>query len=194
MKKKILISCLLMFFIVGVVFGVASAETDLREVSWGMNQDEVIDVEGTPEESTDNELVYDIEISGVDLFLAYEFIDDTLVKAHFVNNENYMDDSHYYDDYKTLNDSLKQIYGNPDEEIENWDTDMFESMYSEKMGFQIGVVEFVTTWEKERIKIAHILTKEDILDSTHGFMYESLVPEHQDLIESAEQEELEEQL
>lgn len=183
-----------MLFIVGVVFGVASAETDLREVSWGMNQDEVIDVEGTPEESTDNELVYDIEISGVDLFLAYEFIDDTLVKAHFVNNENYMDDSHYYDDYKTLNDSLKQIYGNPDEEIENWDTDMFESMYSEKMGFQIGVVEFVTTWEKERIKIAHILTKEDILDSTHGFMYESLVPEHQDLIESAEQEELEEQL
>lgn len=183
-----------MFFIVGVVFGVASAETDLREVSWGMNQDEVIDVEGTPEESTDNELVYDIEISGVDLFLAYEFIDDTLVKAHFVNNENYMDDRHYYDDYKTLNDSLKQIYGNPDEEIENWDTDMFESMYSEKMGFQIGVVEFVTTWEKERIKIAHILTKEDILDSTHGFMYESLVPEHQDLIESAEQEELEEQL
>lgn len=194
MKKKILISCLLMLFIVGVVFGVASAETDLREVSWGMNQDEVIDVEGTPEESTDNELVYDIEISGVDLFLAYEFIDDTLVKAHFVNNENYMDDRHYYDDYKTLNDSLKQIYGNPDEEIENWDTDMFESMYSEKMGFQIGVVEFVTTWEKERIKIAHILTKEDILDSTHGFMYESLVPEHQDLIESAEQEELEEQL
>ena len=191
--KKILIFWLVLLFII-VFTGTGLAETDFRNVTWGMSQEEIIEVEGTPVESSDKKLIYNIEISGVDLVLVYEFIEDILVKSKFVNNENYMDDSHYYDDYKTLNNSLERVHGNPNEEIANWDMEMMEAMYSEKLGFQIGVVEFVTTWEKERMRVIHVLTKEDIFDSTHGFVYESLVPEHQNLIDSAEQEELEEQL
>jgi len=192
--KKLFIIMLSLFIIIGTLSSTVMAETDFRGVSWGMSEEKVSSIEGTPDRTGEDYLDYLIKISEVNLALRYHFIDDSLVKASFINNENYMDNGQYYNDYKTLNNSLKQVHGEPNQEITNWEYDMFEAMYPEKMGFELGMVSFYTNWEKERTKINHILTNEDILKAAHGFIYESLVPEHQELMSDAEQEELEQQL
>ena len=192
--KKSLFFILILIIIIAMSTGSVLAETDFRGVSWGMSEEEVTNIEGIPDRTEEDLLIYDIEISGVDLLLRYKFIEDTLVQATFYNNENYIDNSQYYNDYQTLNNSLKQVHGDPQKEIANWDSSMAKAMHSEKMGFELNMVEFLTNWEKERFSINHILTNEDFSNAVHAFIYESLVPEHQELIKTTEQEELEQQL
>lgn len=57
MKKKILVITLL-FLLVGSACIFAEENYDIRQLKWGMSKDEVIEIEGIPNRSNEDELVY----------------------------------------------------------------------------------------------------------------------------------------
>lgn len=199
MKRKRLILVIIMTLLLSGISLVGAEQTskeevgeyDFRNVRWGMSKEEVIMQEGTPDERNEDMLIYKIEISGVSLGLKYKFIDDVLVEALFGNIEKYISTGSYYDDYQTIKKALTAVYGPPNRDIARWDDSLFKAAYSEKMGFQLAVVSFMTEWSTDHTLIQHILRSKEMLDATHAFKYQSLISEHQELIKKKEQAELE---
>lgn len=192
---KWLYVCILVLIAGAILSGVAVArEYDFRTVKWGMSQEGVIEKEGSPVDRSEDMLIYKIKVSGINLVLGYQFIDGILVKAAFKNNERYIDVGNYYDDYQTIKRALTDVYGAPDRDAAMWDDDMFKQMWSEKTAFQIGFVWFFSEWNMERTMIRHILRKEDFLSASHSFLYQSLLDEHQQLIDRVRKEELKRKL
>ena len=68
------------------MFGMAdAAQTDFRNIRWGMTKIEVMASEsGTPESFTGPELTYRTTMLGKEIYLIYEFIDNKLIHAIYV--------------------------------------------------------------------------------------------------------------
>ena len=104
------------------------AESDFRQVSWGMTPEEVEQAETrakklyavSDEQSPFSSLVYDANIAGKAFSLEYIFLNGKLNRAILVGQGNYVNKNNHVSEYETLKKMLTERYGAPTEDETTW--------------------------------------------------------------------------
>jgi hypothetical protein len=95
-------------------------DADFRNVKWGMSPDEIRNCETIhlemEVEGRGTVLKGDTKIGGKNCVLIYSFLDNKLMRALYNFTELYADSDSYYDDFQSVDEMLKDIYGKPIEE------------------------------------------------------------------------------
>ncbi|MDG5816662.1 hypothetical protein QA601_16310 [Chitinispirillales bacterium ANBcel5] len=116
-----------------------AATNAFRNAKWLMSPEQVKDSEtATLERETENTLVYDVTIHGIKSTLTYMFSDDQLTSIRCNFNYSHSNPNRYYKDFESLKNKLISDYGNPQEDEQNWQNDMYRDNTS-RWGFAIGV-------------------------------------------------------
>jgi len=149
---------------------------DFRNVKWGMSLEEVISIEGEPDDSGDTGLLYlDVDVAGFNPSLLYEFNDEgKLYTGCYFFNHPHTNKNDYIYEYNTLFKKLTSIYGDAIEDREVWKNDLFRDDPSE-WGFAVsaGHLAKLARWETDTTRITLILTG-DNFDISFALIYESL--------------------
>lgn len=138
-----------------------NTDPDFRSIRWGMTEDEVISLEGTPDYTGKPEgqearyIGYDTTLMGNKVILAYYFGPDGLYEARYVWAESHNNEIMYIEDYDNVRDQLTKKYGDPwyDEEI--WDSTGNKEYYSDKKGkaLSFGHLSYETDYRTSRTDI-----------------------------------------
>lgn len=190
--KKIILFILVLLLLLPITVN-AQNDSDFRNLNWGMNRQEIIEVEGKPIDEFDDALVYQVTIGGTDYTLYLNLIENELVRAIYGNSNDYIDKNAYYDDFTSINNSLEDLYGKPDTSNDNWRDDNLKGIYSKETAFQLGQIDFLRIWNLEKTKIVHSLNMKNF-EATHYFAYTSTLNKHQNLIEEESKEKTSNQL
>ena len=166
----------------------SAQEFDFRASSWGMKTADVLTLESDePIYSSADRLTFSIDVANIEARLFYNFIDNILVDAGYHFTEEHSNDNKFIDDFDKVKSILQRKYGEPDEEVSHWSSDLYkadEDMY----GFAIsaGELTMAAIWNTERTTISLVLFG-DNYKITHAVLYKSTA--HADLIERKKQEE-----
>jgi len=110
-----------------IVIDEGSADTNkyragsrLKNIRWGMNQEQVMINEGRPLDREDTgestTLKYDAELMDRSCFLTYFFSEDNLTRAVYYFSEKDLEKTLNREDHNSIKNALIQKYGNPKEE------------------------------------------------------------------------------
>ena len=133
-------------------------EKQFREARWGMSKEEVIRLEGAPDQMVElgelEMMMYQERIKEMDCFIEYIFEKDRLIKGkyNFVVKHEYKND--YFRDYKKVKEYLAEVHGKPPLDNINWLNPQYKEDYS-KWGFalSLGHLEYNSLWSYQKTEI-----------------------------------------
>lgn len=151
-----------------------ASASDFREVTWGMSQSEVKKTETTaPVAQRKEYLAYKGKVAGFSSIIYYTFIDDKLVYATYLLNEQHLNSNDYIHDYKTLKTKLTKKYAQPTKDGLQWKDDMYKSDPTHwGMAVAMGQLSYFAIWGTETTSVSLILTG-DNFKSTVVIRYDS---------------------
>lgn len=144
-----------------------------RKVNFNMSQAEVMKSEDMePMYISDETVVYDTTIAGLDCYLLYYFVNNKLVGAIVDNQEKHTSDERYIDDYNSMKERLTSKYGQPSSDNEKWDTNDHKSYYADKKGKAVAYefLTLTTIYDTDDMKIIMTL-KGDNYNISHSIGY-----------------------
>ena len=159
--QGILIAVLMMVFFSVILY--SESKFDFRKVSWGMNRDKVkstekLNIIG----ENDKILVYKAVSLEKNVNIVYIFVNDKLVRAKYVINEEHTQKNDYIRDYKEFKDILIKIYNEPLNDNIIWLDDLYKNDPSKYgLAVSIGHLSYWSNWETERTKIICMLRGEN---------------------------------
>ncbi len=106
-----------------------------------------------------NLIGYKTKVIDKDVFIAYFFIDNQLVRTRYVLAESHSNKNDYIQDYKDFKAILEKKYGKPKLDETIWKNDLYKDDYS-GWGTAIGMGHLVyySSWETKETNITNILT------------------------------------
>ncbi len=126
---------------------------DIRNVNFGMSQDEVINNEHAKLVHSENEiLVYETSVMGLNTILGYKFNHNQLALAMYSFND--------LDGLGVLREQLSKKYGEPHIEI-NWKNPLLEGSIEFSQAVLLGLCTIYLTWNNGKIKVEMIIEKEE---------------------------------
>ena len=144
-----------LFLVVGASVSVAD---DFRNSTWGDSREAVRAAAGEPARPSNDELVYDVSLKGLNAVLLYTFTDGKLSGAVYFFREPHSNASSYVIDYLALNDLLTEKYGKPQYDKDIWSNTRYEDdPFQWGTALALGHLSKQTIWETERTKISHAL-------------------------------------
>lgn len=130
----------------------SGTKTHFRSTRWGMNQAQVVRLEGSPnyrENSGGLDIIqYPQTILDMDCMIGYVFADNKLAKAKYSFLANYEDKNQYIREYEKIRDILVQKYGKPEAERILWQDKQHEDSQSNwGLALSLGHCEFNSQWQ-----------------------------------------------
>ena len=123
--------------------------TNFRNAYWGDDIETVKKFEDAkPESGEDNALLYSTKVSNRDAYAIYYFDDNgKLYQGMYVINEEYSNAGQYIPQYNSLRDSLKEKYGEADEDtIIPLERQNLIDIAGDASALQYGYVVYRATW------------------------------------------------
>ena len=134
-------------------------ENDIREVKWGDSIEDVMKIEGMPNESDENDMyVFKDKLDGIRCNVTYSFADNKLVSATYVFTEKHNNKYNYIKDYDKLQNLLTLKYGSPfkydrSERDKDFDPMLInKGIYVEKE-VEKGSTKYDATWHEDKTNI-----------------------------------------
>lgn len=134
-------------------------ENDIREVKWGDTIEDVMKIEGMPNESDENDMyVFKDKLDGIRCNVTYSFADNKLVSATYVFTEKHNNKYNYIKDYDKLQNLLTLKYGSPfkydrSERDKDFDPMLInKGIYVEKE-VEKGSTKYDATWHEDKTNI-----------------------------------------
>jgi len=115
----------------------ASSE-DFRKNNWDDDKASVVKQVGEPAQATDDTVLYEVSISGLDAVLFYRFVDNRLSSAGYLFRETHSNKNSYISDYSTIQELLTKKYGKSKDEDSVWFNDLYQDDPSQ-YGFAISL-------------------------------------------------------
>jgi hypothetical protein len=133
---------------------------DFRHAVWGMTRDEVMKSEALElKQEIDGSLWYEGNIGGFSCNIIYIFASGQFVRAKYYITDQYSVTGKYISAYEDLKNSLKQKYGEPNDDIVYWHDELFKDDPNEwGTALGLGHVSHFATWEKPKTTITLALT------------------------------------
>ena len=127
------------------------AQTDFRNVNWGMSKEQVRKHESAEFIGDENKIMYNTIVNGFDCYLFYYFLDDNkLNDASYVFKQKHTNNNDFIDDYKSLKSILSTKYGEGSEDID-WKNDLFKNNFEDYgTAISIGHLKYSSTWKNEK--------------------------------------------
>jgi hypothetical protein len=165
------------------------AEAHFRDVRWGMSPEEVKQREESEPAVEEGVLLFvDERIAGLDALLLYQFADNKLVESGYMFTEAHTNNNRFLSDFERVGEALTQKYGEPDEEYEHWENDLFRDQPESKgLAVAMGHLTMSALWELEETRILHSM-RGDQFEIYHIVNYRSR--ELADLREEKEEREM----
>ena len=147
---------------------VANAEDfTFRKTRWAMTKEEVKQFEtSTPIVDIKRMLIYEINIMGGPVNLAYFFHNDKLTSGIYDFVRPRLSHDSYIDDYKILASALNRKYGEPMVSKIDWLEEVFKNDRSKwGLAVAVGHLKFWSVWHGNKTKIKLSLTGKDYQSS-----------------------------
>ncbi len=136
----------------------AMAETHFRGARWGMTKQQILRLEGHPDQEDSSDgmdvIQYLQEILNMDCMIGFVFAENKLVKAKYSFLARHEDKNQYIRDYSKIRDILVEKYGNPETESARWEDNRYKdepSNWGEALS--LGHLKFDTTWQDSETEI-----------------------------------------
>jgi len=147
---------------------------DIRKAMWGMDKGEVKKTENLQLiREPQNSLEYKFKLIGIDSKIVYKFTADKSGKARlsgaqYVIEQDDVNPARFFDDYKSLKSYLKQLYGFPISDENNWTNDMYKAD-EKNWGFAIslGFLTCKAIWKNARTRTVLNLSGSNHILSTN---------------------------
>jgi len=147
---------------------------DIRKSTWGMEKADVKKSESLQlMREGQNFLEYKFKLIGIDSKIVYKFAADKsgrpkLSGAQYGIEQDDVNPARFFDDYKTLKAYLRQLYGFPVSDENNWSNDMYKAD-EKNWGFAIslGFLTCKATWKNARTRITLNLAGSNHILSTN---------------------------
>jgi hypothetical protein len=147
---------------------------DIRKSTWGMERAEVKKSESLQLlRETQNSLEYKFKLIGIDSKVIYKFTVDKSGKprlsgAQYVIEQDDVNPARFFDDYKSLKGYLRQLYGFPVSDENNWTNDMYKAD-EKNWGFAIslGFLTCKALWKNTRTRTTINLSGSNHILSTN---------------------------
>lgn len=129
-----------------------------RKAQWGMNQEQIVRLEGNPA-ARDNQGEYYVmrywdSIKDMSCWIDYIFKDDKLVKARYVFLVKHEYKSQYFSDYKKAKDFLTEVHGQSPLTNINWLNPTYKEDYSNwGLAVSLGHLEYSAIWDTPETEI-----------------------------------------
>lgn len=127
---------------------------------FGMNEEEVVNIEGKPQVINSGELIYSTSAAGMNAQMYLYFADGHgLYRIGYIFSESHLNDNLYINDYESLQKSLEEKYGHPYINSKTWNRSLYKDD-EEKYGFavSIGDLTYAASWNIGNVKIYHALS------------------------------------
>lgn len=150
--------------------------SQFRGYDWGTDRQMIIEKEGTPGAEDGDYIAYQGEVGGRDCYIIFTFIDNKLKAGALQFTKKNTTELVYINDFKSLDDVLKERYGSPISSRSRFVIDRImedNEFISEGMKLATGAIGFQTEWELENLNIRHILQGNEF-DISHNLVYFSL--------------------
>jgi hypothetical protein len=128
---------------------------DVRKARWGMTREEVKKSESLQLLSDRKDLVeYKFMLLGIKSKIQYKFQENRLAGAEYVIEQDDVNPSRFYDDFKALRAFLRQSYNMPVSDEKIWTNDIYKAD-EKNWGFAIslGFLTCKTSWQNATTKI-----------------------------------------
>jgi hypothetical protein len=128
---------------------------DVRKARWGMSREEVKKSENLQLITDRKDLVeYKFMLLGIKSRIQYKFLDNKLSAAEYVIEQDDVNPSRFYEDFKALKGFLRQLYNAPVSDEKIWTNDIYKAD-EKNWGFAIslGFLTNKTSWQSAATKI-----------------------------------------
>lgn len=173
--KKIMVSVLVLLLLIPTL---SFADSSTQEfvygagIRFGMSLEQAKAIDGDADTETDDTLIYNATIAGLEGYVAYFFTDDQLTEIYIAFTAEKENDNDYVSDFENIDVALKAKYGDPTiDNFYSWQDNAKVSV-SGGVGQAVrdGYLTILTDWEVFGVDIAHVLTEyEDTI--SHGITY-----------------------
>ncbi|MBT6225513.1 MAG: hypothetical protein HOI47_02525 [Candidatus Scalindua sp.] len=152
----------------------SDSESDFRNVNWGMPKEEVKLIEKAKIlQEDENMLIFEEELSGLNVYLQYVFVGRKLVRANYNINENHANSTAHIADYNKLKELLTKKYDTPLDDQIVWKDDQYRDRPQEwGMAISKGDLVLFSVWELWSTSITLYLTG-DNYKTIHRIEYKS---------------------
>ncbi|MDO3409893.1 hypothetical protein QWJ34_08975 [Saccharibacillus sp. CPCC 101409] len=153
-----------------------------RNTTWGMSREQIIAAEGSePAGEQEGAVLYKDQVSGLNVVVYYNLIDDQLVSSAYMLQEDHMNENQYISDYDRFQDSLTDRYGEPDRDDEIWKGDLYRDEPRSNWGMALitGDLQLYSSWETGDTSIT-LNAIGDNFKANMAILYEGL--KYQDMI------------
>ena len=147
---------------------------DIRKAFWGMEKAEVKKSENLRLfRETPTSVEYKFKLIGLESKIVYKFSSDRsgktrLTGAQYIIEQDDVNPARFFEGYKSLKTYLRQLYGPPVSDENNWNNDMYKAD-EKNWGFAIslGFLTCKATWKNARTKIVLTLSGANHIFSTN---------------------------
>ena len=128
---------------------------DFRGYDWGTPYQQILKNELAPTVGKNqNMLLYADSIIGIDMALAYVFVNGQLSIGSYSSRENYANDNHHVRDYHALQGLLSEKYGEPVEVKEQWGNELYRDRPDQYgRAISVGHLILYSEWITDRTKV-----------------------------------------
>jgi hypothetical protein len=142
---------------------VDSSDFHFRKSRWGFSKEKVKQSETEePVVEKDDVLGYKAQVAGLDVLIAYIFVNDKLVRSKYVVVEKHTNANDFISDYDKLKNGLTRKYGNPDKDEKFWKNDLYKDDYANwGMALKVGHLVYLSSWETKETDIGIVLSGEN---------------------------------
>lgn len=136
----------------------AGEKRHFRNARWGMNQAQVVRLEGSPNHRENSGgldiFQYPQKVLDMDCMIGYVFADNKLAKAKYSFIAKFEDNNQYIREYEKIRDILVQKYGKPEAEMTLWRDKMYQDdRPSWGLALSQGHCEFNSQWQDSETAI-----------------------------------------
>ncbi len=136
----------------------AIPETNFRNARWGMSKQQILRLEGYPDEQANTNgldiIQYMQKILNMDCMIGYVFAENMLVKAKYSFLAKHGDKNQYIQDYSKIRDILAEKYGKPLADSATWQNDRYKkepNNWGEALS--LGHLKFESTWQDSETQV-----------------------------------------
>ena len=137
----------------------AQGDFDFRNNRWDDTKEDVIKTEKEqPPYDTGDRIGYIRKIANLQTFVYYQFLNNKLAKGYYIFTEEHVNKNSFITDYKSVNTLLKEKYGDPQIDNENWSNDLYKKQPAQ-YGFAVSVghLHLFTNWQETETRIDHLI-------------------------------------
>jgi hypothetical protein len=135
-----------------------NAETNFRGSRWGMSKQQILRMEGYPDEQDSSSgldiIQYLQTVLNMDCMVGFVFAENKLVKAKYSFLTKHGDKNQYIQDYSKIRDILVEKYGKPETESALWQDNRYKNEPSNwGQALSLGYLKYDSTWQDSETEI-----------------------------------------